>query len=206
MYSHKTDDGTFYGEIGPRDKQRFKDTIQFVQVDIKTVLDIGCFGGDWLAFLRRHKRLEQCLGIDVSAERIMAAQKKHPDIDFQQKKAEDLISESERFDLVTCLEVLEHIPDWQNVFESLFSLARKQVLITVPYREKIQYHPCVHCGNMTPSWGHLHSFTEDSFPERHGWQRSTGLLKERHVTGHPLWKVIRLFRPWYRWMLVSYNH
>jgi len=35
------------------------------------------------------------------------------------------------------------------------------LVITMPYREKIVYTRCIHCGKLTPLWGHLHSMDEE---------------------------------------------
>jgi hypothetical protein len=31
----------------------------------------------------------------------------------------------------------------------------------VPYKEKITYTRCIHCGKLTPLWGHIQSFDEN---------------------------------------------
>jgi len=76
-------------------------------------LDIGCGGGLIAEPLAR-------LGASVTAidpsERNIAIAKGHAEaqglaIDYRAVRVEDLVAEGKTFDLVTCLEVVEHVPD-----------------------------------------------------------------------------------------------
>jgi len=78
-----------------------------------TILDVGCGGGliaEPLARLGAH-----VTGLDPSAETITAA-RMHADeeglsIDYRVGQVEDLVAEGKSFDVVVCLEVVEHVPD-----------------------------------------------------------------------------------------------
>jgi hypothetical protein len=96
------------------------------------------------------------------------SKKQYPQLNIKVGTTENLDS-SEKYDIVTCLEVLEHIPDWLSVFNSLFEFSQKQVIISVPYKEIISYTICIHCLQKTPHYGHMHSFSESSFPQKEGW-------------------------------------
>jgi len=77
------------------------------------VLDIGCGGG---LVAEPMARLGGAVtAIDPAAENIAAA-RQHAEaqglaIDYRSMMAEDLVSEGREFDLVLCLEVVEHVPD-----------------------------------------------------------------------------------------------
>lgn len=78
-----------------------------------TVLDIGCGGGLIAEPLARLGA--KVTGIDPS-ERNIAIAMGHAEpqglaIDYQPKRIEDLVASGELFDIVTCLEVVEHVPD-----------------------------------------------------------------------------------------------
>jgi SAM-dependent methyltransferase len=73
----------------------------------KSVLDVGCGRGAWLTVWRAQRGVERVLGVDgVSAEQLMA----NPARDFiRRADLEAGFSVGERFDLVQCLEVAEHL-------------------------------------------------------------------------------------------------
>ncbi len=77
------------------------------------ILDIGCGGGLIAEPLARLGA--KVTGIDPS-ERNIAIAKGHAEpqgltIDYRASRVEDLVASGERFDIVTCLEVVEHVPD-----------------------------------------------------------------------------------------------
>jgi len=85
-----------------------------VSIENKRILDVGCGGG--LLSEALFDFGANVTGIDAAGPGIEVA-KIHADnaskeISYFEKTAEDLLEdESESFDIVTCLEVLEHVPD-----------------------------------------------------------------------------------------------
>jgi 2-polyprenyl-6-hydroxyphenyl methylase / 3-demethylubiquinone-9 3-methyltransferase len=77
------------------------------------ILDIGCGAGLAAEALARHGH--DVLGIDAAGEAIEAAQNHASDksvpVTYRACLAEDLVAEGARFPVVTCLEVIEHVPD-----------------------------------------------------------------------------------------------
>lgn len=81
----------------------------------KDVLDVGCGGGILAeAMVGRGARV---LGIDMAGKplkvaRLHALEAGCADVDYREVEAETLAAESPaRYDVVTCMEMLEHVPD-----------------------------------------------------------------------------------------------
>lgn len=92
------------------------------------VVDIGCGGGILAdAMARRGARV---LGIDLAEKSIRVAQlhaleAQTPDIEYRLSSAEALAAEQPAaFDTVTCMEMLEHVPDPASVVRACADLAR----------------------------------------------------------------------------------
>jgi 2-polyprenyl-6-hydroxyphenyl methylase/3-demethylubiquinone-9 3-methyltransferase len=91
------------------------------------VVDVGCGGGLLAEGMAR--RGARVLGIDLAPEALVVARLHALEagvaVEYRASAVEDLAaSESGSFDLVTCLEMLEHVPDPSAIVEALGRLAR----------------------------------------------------------------------------------
>ena len=97
------------------------------QLDDREVLDVGCGGGILSEALAQLGA--RVTGIDIAA-RALAVAKMHQvetgvDITYHQVTAETLADrESGRFDVVCCLEMLEHVPDPVSAVNACATLAK----------------------------------------------------------------------------------
>jgi 2-polyprenyl-6-hydroxyphenyl methylase/3-demethylubiquinone-9 3-methyltransferase len=93
----------------------------------KSALDVGCGGGILAeAMARRGARVR---GIDLSDKALKVAQlhslESRVAVDYEAASAEDLALRSpSSFDVVTCMELLEHVPDPASTVRACAQLAR----------------------------------------------------------------------------------
>ena len=98
------------------------------KVDIKNleILDIGC-GGGILAELLSQKGAK-VTAIDLADGPLNVAkirQKKSKlDINYRKISTTDMVKEKKTFDLITCLEMLEHVPDPSQVIKECAQLCK----------------------------------------------------------------------------------
>src|SRR5579871_6306313 len=93
----------------------------------KTVLDIGCGGG--LLAEAMAGRGAKVTGIDLSEEALKVARlhlkESGRQVDYRHVSAEALAAERPAgFDVVTCMEMLEHVPDPASIIRACSTLLR----------------------------------------------------------------------------------
>lgn len=94
----------------------------------KRVLDVGCGGGILAESMAR--RGANVLGIDMTLAplavgRLHAEQHHVEGVEYRQVTAEDLAEEMpEQFDVVTCMEMLEHVPDPSSIVRACMRLVK----------------------------------------------------------------------------------
>ena len=106
---------------------RLKYVADRTSLDGAAIVDVGCGGGILAESLAR--KGGQVTGIDV-AKRVLATARLHLhesglDVDYRRITVEELAAESPgAFDVVTCMEMLEHVPDPPSIVRSIHQLLK----------------------------------------------------------------------------------
>ncbi|MBI3546210.1 MAG: bifunctional 2-polyprenyl-6-hydroxyphenol methylase/3-demethylubiquinol 3-O-methyltransferase UbiG [Gammaproteobacteria bacterium] len=175
---------------------------QQVSLKDKTVLDVGCGGGilaESMAALGAH-----VTGIDLG-ETPLAVAKLHlkesgQQVEYLRISTEDLARERPgRFDVVTCMEMLEHVPDPASTIAACAQLVKPggQVFFSTLNRNPKSWLLAIvgaeYVLNLLPRGTHEYlKFIKPSELER--WARQAG-LRTRHLIGmhyNPLTRQYRL--------------
>lgn len=112
--------------------------------NINNVLDVGCGEGFLLNYL---PPLQNYVGIDTNESSLFIAENsksyilnsgKIQNIKFQKEDVYHLSFGNESFDLVTCLEVLEHLETYEKALSEIKRVAKKWVVLSVPHEPWFQ--------------------------------------------------------------------
>ncbi|MFH1850646.1 MAG: methyltransferase domain-containing protein [archaeon] len=143
----------------PSEVHRANFALSLIPSKISSVLDAGCGDGYLCSMLK--DRIASISGVDISNSRIDHAKRTFKNIDFKQGSIYRLPYPDASFDLVTAVEVIEHLEDISRAIREFARVSRKYVVITVPYKQNIREVICPFCLKKHNMDGHLHSFDEN---------------------------------------------
>ena len=127
------------------------------------VLDIGC-GSGWLGACC-HPRGARVCAMDIGRVGVSGARARFPEAaSYQVGDVYHLPFAEESFDAVALSEVVEHLEDVDAALGEAWRVLRPggRMVVSVPYRETIIEHLCIHCNRLTPANAHLHRFDRDT--------------------------------------------
>lgn len=106
----------------------------------KKILDLGCGKG---RFCRKIKDFGfvNIIGVEPSKELIRIARRNNKDIKFVQASATDLPFGDNEFDILVCIEVLEHIPDTEKAIKEMKRVLRPGGRILIMDKNILSLHP-----------------------------------------------------------------
>jgi 2-polyprenyl-3-methyl-5-hydroxy-6-metoxy-1,4-benzoquinol methylase len=97
-----------------------------------TYADVGCGGGFVTQRVVGAIRPRFAVGYDLNEELIASASKQFKDISFRVWDASKTAPPADRFELVTCLETLEHVGNLKLTIDNLLAVTSGILLVTVP--------------------------------------------------------------------------
>jgi 2-polyprenyl-6-hydroxyphenyl methylase/3-demethylubiquinone-9 3-methyltransferase len=181
---------------------RLKFVAERAELNGADVIDVGCGGGILAESLARAGA--NVTGIDV-APRVLATARLHLhesklDIDYREQTVEATAREERgRYDIVTCMEMLEHVPDPASVIQALADLLKPgghaflSTLNRTPLAFALGIVGAEYVARLLPRGTHRYDrFIRPS--ELAAWLRAAG-LELRDVTGvhyNPLTRSVML--------------
>ncbi len=124
-----------YGKLDKKIKDGYKyyvkDLDQEINLDGKSILDIGTGTGAWIAALNK-KNLSKAIGIDFSEKMLKQAIKNHPEIDFFVSNGESIKKfDDNSFDIVTASFVLHGVKKdkREKLLEEMKRISKKYVVL-----------------------------------------------------------------------------
>jgi 2-polyprenyl-3-methyl-5-hydroxy-6-metoxy-1,4-benzoquinol methylase len=148
----------------------------FDHAEPTSLLDVGC--GEGLLVQRWAQRLPErrIVGIDLQEASIQAGWAEHqaPNLEYRVVQAERLPFAAGEFDLVSAIEVLEHLPDPEQTLSEMARCAARHLLVSVPHEplwRALNMARGAYISQLGNTPGHLNHWSRRSFVRllsRHG--------------------------------------
>jgi ubiquinone/menaquinone biosynthesis C-methylase UbiE len=155
---YEIDDFWKSDHIADIEMQRVKATYSLIPSDVSSICDVGCGNGIFLNYLIDKQRFSRLHGCDRSnaALKYVKTEKTLCSID-------SLPFETSSFEMVTALEVIEHLPMliYKKALSEICRVSSKYVIITVPNNELLELHfiICPQCKTHFNQDYHMRSYT-----------------------------------------------
>jgi len=130
------------------------------------ILDAGCGEGFVVSYLLQGNDGLAITGIDCSPEAVEMARQMVPGVLLEVGDLREMPYSDDSFDLVMCLEVLEHLPDPHKGLRELRRVTSAHCLVSVPHEPFFRATNFLR-GKHVPAWGrdpeHLQHWTARQF-------------------------------------------
>jgi len=140
---------------------RIERTAALVPEDTKSMLDAGCGNGVFVNYLAETRNGISITGVDRSSAALAYVK-----TNKQEASVDALPFADQSFDCVSCLEVIEHLPEtiYEKSLDELARVSKGCIIISVPYKEKLEesYTRCPACRSIFNYELHLRSFNDDA--------------------------------------------
>lgn len=138
--------------------RRFKEILKFVNPGGITMADIGCHSGLFTEKIIKVINPEEVYGLDISKKAIETAKKRIKNGHFVVGDAHKLPFGSNFFDLVFCLEMLEHVDYPEQVLQEVYRILKKggNAIVLIP-TNSLLFEIVWFLWNLRhPVWKHVH--------------------------------------------------
>jgi 2-polyprenyl-3-methyl-5-hydroxy-6-metoxy-1,4-benzoquinol methylase len=103
------------------------------EIKAKKILEVGCGEGEIINYLKKKFPKAEYNGFEIENKLIKKLSKRFPKDKFERVFLDSSkFNLIKRYDLVLCLEVLEHIKAYDKSLENLASIKAKHIIISVP--------------------------------------------------------------------------
>jgi SAM-dependent methyltransferase len=181
----------------PSEQARIADLIRILPRNRSSVVDIGARDGFITSILAQY--FARVTSLDI-----VPPQFDDRSVTSIQGDVTRLPFADNSFDVVCCLEVLEHIEPRQLpvACREIARVTRCETIIGVPYRQdlRIGRTTCARCGRLNPPWGHQNSFDQRKIETLFGGLHVASLTfageKQERTTALAAWLMSQAGNPW----------
>lgn len=144
---------------GAHQVQRFRTCAGLIPAGSASLLDVGAGNGAFLDYVSRERPEISAVGLERSAAAIAHAVTTFP---ILEGSGDELPFADRSMDVVSALEVIEHFPHgvYETCLDEMERVAARNILISVPYRERRMSVHCPYCGCSFNPHYHMRSFDE----------------------------------------------
>lgn len=143
----------------PLHRERIGSISAMLPPDVSSLLDVGCGNGTFINQLQTSNahNLKRICGMDRSDTALRFVQ-----TEKRRGRVEELPFRDGEFDMVTCLEVLEHLPHevYPLALSEIERVTSKCALVSVPYCEDLDLNKvkCIKCRTEFSPFYHMRNF------------------------------------------------
>lgn len=146
---------------------RYKKILGLMPTDRGEVLDLGTGDGYFSCLLA--KMNYRVIALDISKNRLNRFEKQAHQLGISQilGDADHLPFAAESLDCVLASELIEHLPDYQDVIREIHRILKSSgtFILSVPYKEKLVMYTCPYCLNRFHPNGHFNSFDQKNLTD-----------------------------------------
>jgi len=114
----------------------FAAVTNLIPPDTQSIKEVGCGAGFSMEHIKRAVPDAKLCGSDIDPVLVEMARKKNPGVSFETESIYELPDADNSYDVVICLEVLEHLENPKAALKELCRISKSKVIISTP-REPI---------------------------------------------------------------------